>query len=52
MVCVIRFSGSGHMDLGIGLWLETIDAAAFIIDCNWDMNAAEVRLTIHCFAVM
>ena len=25
------FSGSGHMDLGIGMWLETIEAAAFII---------------------
>eukprot|EP01052_Picozoa_sp_SAG31_P000653 SAG31_NODE_19_length_35031_cov_42.510707_4_plen_745_part_00 len=37
------FSGSGHMDLGIGMWLQTIDAAVFIIDCNWNMNAAEVR---------
>ena len=36
------FSGSAHMDLGIGLWLRTIDAAAFIIDCNWNMHAAEV----------
>jgi hypothetical protein len=28
------FFGSGYMDLGIGMWLEKIDAAAFIIDCN------------------
>ena len=30
------------MDLGIGMWLETIDAAAFIIDCNWNMKADEI----------
>ena len=36
------FSGSGHMDLGIGMWLETIDAAVFLIDCNWNMRAAEI----------
>jgi hypothetical protein len=44
--CVYRFSGSGHMDLGIGMWLKTIDAAAFIIDCDWNMNAPEVRHAI------
>eukprot|EP00035_Acanthoeca_spectabilis_P007412 m.136418 g.136418 ORF g.136418 m.136418 type:complete len:830 (-) comp13943_c0_seq1:293-2782(-) len=36
------FSGSGHMDLGIGLWLAKIPAAAYIIDCNWNMGAAEI----------
>ena len=36
------FSGSGHMDLGIGMWLRTLDAAVFIVDCNWNMQAEEV----------
>eukprot|EP00037_Helgoeca_nana_P028974 m.344136 g.344136 ORF g.344136 m.344136 type:complete len:811 (-) comp27878_c0_seq1:173-2605(-) len=38
------FSGSGHMDTGIGLWLTKIDAAVYIIDCLWNMNAAEIAL--------
>jgi hypothetical protein len=38
------FSGSGHMDLGIGMWLLKIDAAVFIIDCNWNMRASEIAL--------
>ena len=42
MCPVLSFGFSGHMDLGIGMWLETIDAAAFIIDCNWNMGAAEI----------
>lgn len=29
------FSGSGHMDLGIGMWLLKIDAAAYVIDCTY-----------------
>lgn len=53
------FSGSGHMDLGIGLWLGRfclfvfnlsvilcigcrLDAAVFIIDCNWNMQPEEI----------
>jgi hypothetical protein len=36
------FSGSGHMDTGIQKWLLKIDAAIYIIDCNWNMNPAEI----------
>jgi hypothetical protein len=30
------------MDIGIGMWLVKIPAAAYIIDCNWNMGAAEI----------
>eukprot|EP00040_Diaphanoeca_grandis_P020150 m.107095 g.107095 ORF g.107095 m.107095 type:complete len:858 (-) comp27770_c0_seq2:220-2793(-) len=36
------FSGSGHMDIGIALWLAKIDAAVYIIDCSWNMGVAEI----------
>jgi hypothetical protein len=36
------FSGSGHMDIGIAKWLAKIDAAVFIVDCSWNMAAAEI----------
>jgi hypothetical protein len=36
------FSGSGHMDIGIAKWLVQIDAAVYIIDCSWNMGAAEI----------
>ena len=36
------FSGNGHMDIGVALWLAKLDAAVFIIDCNWNMHATEI----------
>lgn len=30
------------MGLGIGKWLVKLDAAAYVIDCNWNMYPAEI----------
>ena len=29
------FSGNGIMEIGVAQWLVQIEAAAFVIDCNW-----------------
>ncbi|KAK3233447.1 hypothetical protein CYMTET_56261 [Cymbomonas tetramitiformis] len=34
------FSGSGKMELGVAHWLRQIAAAAFVIDCNWNMDSS------------
>jgi hypothetical protein len=34
------FSGSCLMEPGVAEWLTRIDAAAFVIDCSWNMDAA------------
>jgi hypothetical protein len=32
------FSGSCLMEAGVAQWLATIDAAAYVIDCSWNMS--------------
>ena len=39
----LGFSGNGKMDAAVGEFLAKVDAAAFVIDCLPNMNAAEVR---------
>ena len=39
----LGFSGNGRMDQAVGEYLVQIDAAAFVIDCLPNMNAAAVR---------
>jgi hypothetical protein len=39
----IGFSGNGRMDAAVGELMCKIDAAAYVIDCNPNMNAAAVR---------
>ena len=37
------FSGNGKMETAVGQYLATIPApAAFIIDCNWNMDAGSI----------
>jgi len=38
----LGFSGNGRMDIEVGKLLTELDAAAYIIDCLPNMNAAEV----------
>jgi hypothetical protein len=38
----LGFSGNGRMDQAVGEFLTRIDAAAFVIDCLPNMNAAAV----------
>lgn len=38
----LGFSGSGIMNLGVTKFITAIDAAMIVIDCNWNMNAAEI----------
>jgi hypothetical protein len=39
----LGFSGNGRMDAAVGDFLTKIDAAAYVIDCLPNMNAAQVR---------
>jgi hypothetical protein len=39
----LGFSGNGRMDAAVGDLLVRIDAAAYVIDCLPNMNAAQVR---------
>lgn len=39
----LGFSGNGRMEQEVGAHVATIDAAAFVIDCLPNMNAAQVR---------
>jgi hypothetical protein len=39
----LGFSGNGRMDAAVGDYLVKIDAAAYVIDCLPNMNAAAVR---------
>lgn len=36
------FSGNGRMDVAVALLLRRLDAAAFIVDCNPNLNAASI----------
>eukprot|EP00040_Diaphanoeca_grandis_P021550 m.114901 g.114901 ORF g.114901 m.114901 type:complete len:813 (-) comp28380_c0_seq1:258-2696(-) len=37
------FSGNGLMEIGVGQWLTQIDAAAFVIDCSWNMQPGLIK---------
>jgi hypothetical protein len=39
----LGFSGNGRMDAAVGEFMAQIDAAAYVIDCLPNMNAATVR---------
>ena len=39
----LGFSGNGRMDTAVGDYLTQVDAAAYVIDCLPNMNAAAVR---------
>ena len=39
----LGFSGNGRMDAAVGDYLTQVDAAAYVIDCLPNMNAAAVR---------
>jgi hypothetical protein len=40
------FSGNGIMEIGVAQWLVQIKAAAYVIDCNWNMNGASIAKAI------
>lgn len=42
-ICNFGFSGNGRMEPEVGRFLAEIDAGAFIIDCNANMQAPQVR---------
>lgn len=41
------FSGNGVMELSVAQFLTALPAAAFIIDCNWNMNGSLVAERIQ-----
>ena len=38
----LGFNGNGHMTIAVAKELVRIDAAAFVIDCEWNMAAGEI----------
>jgi hypothetical protein len=38
----LAFNGNGHQTIGVARQLVKIHAAAFVIDCEWNMQAAEI----------
>jgi hypothetical protein len=38
----LAFNGNGHQTIGVAKQLVQIEAAAFVIDCEWNMKAAEI----------
>lgn len=36
------FCGSGTMELSVAKYLSTLDASVFVIDCDWNMDAATI----------
>jgi hypothetical protein len=42
MVLNFGFAGNGRMELDVARFLTEIDAEAFVIDCVWNMDAAQI----------